>query len=122
MAHNEPPHQDLRCLQIQLFLSLVVKELKRQTKIAADDTLFFYSYLTKEIRLDVSCESSARHIKYQVLFSLKNNEKVFINVVCCSHDWCFKGKSTQKDDKICISKISKKKNCADSIILGIQRF
>ena len=27
MAHDEPPHQDLRCLQIQLFLSLVVKEL-----------------------------------------------------------------------------------------------
>ena len=32
---------------------------KRQTKIAADDTLFFYFYLSKEIRLDVSCESSA---------------------------------------------------------------
>ena len=28
MAHYEPPHQDLRCLQIQLFLSLVVKELR----------------------------------------------------------------------------------------------
>ena len=27
MAHYEPPHQDLRCLQIQLFSSLVVKEL-----------------------------------------------------------------------------------------------
>ena len=27
MAHNEPPHQDLRCLRIQLFLSLVLKEL-----------------------------------------------------------------------------------------------
>ena len=30
-------------------------------------------------------------MKYQVLFSLKNNEKVFINVVCCSCDWRFKG-------------------------------
>ena len=29
-------------------------------------------------------------MKYQVLFSLKNKEKVFINVVCCSRDWCFK--------------------------------
>ena len=28
MAHYEPPHQDLRCLQIQLFSSLVLKELK----------------------------------------------------------------------------------------------
>ena len=27
MAHYEPPHQDLRCLQIQLFSSLVCKGL-----------------------------------------------------------------------------------------------
>ena len=26
-------------------------------------------------------------MKYQVLFSLKTNEKIFINVVCCSRDW-----------------------------------
>ena len=26
VAQNEPPHQDLRCLQIQLFAFLVVKE------------------------------------------------------------------------------------------------
>ena len=25
------------------------------------------------------------------LFSLKNNEKIFMNVVCCSRDWRFKG-------------------------------
>ena len=29
-------------------------------------------------------------MKYQVLFSLKNNEKVFINVVCCSRYVPFK--------------------------------
>ena len=29
MAQNEPPHQDLRCLQIQLYASLVVKEINR---------------------------------------------------------------------------------------------
>ena len=29
-------------------------------------------------------------MKYQSLFSLKNNGKVFINVVCCSRDWRFK--------------------------------
>ena len=28
VAHNEPPHQDLRCLQIQLFSSPVLKELR----------------------------------------------------------------------------------------------
>ena len=33
--------------------------IKCPTKIAADDTLFFYFCLSKEIRLDVSCESSA---------------------------------------------------------------
>ena len=31
------------------------------------------------------------HLKHQVLFSLKNNEKIFMNVVCCSLDWRFKG-------------------------------
>ena len=30
-------------------------------------------------------------MKYEVLFSLKKKEKVFINVVCCSRDWRFKG-------------------------------
>ena len=27
VAHYEPPHEDLRCLQIQLFSSVVLKEL-----------------------------------------------------------------------------------------------
>ena len=31
------------------------------------------------------------HMKYQVLFSLKNNEKVYMNVICCSRGWCLKG-------------------------------
>ena len=30
-------------------------------------------------------------MKHQVLFSLKNNEKIFMNVVCCTSDWRFKG-------------------------------
>ena len=30
-------------------------------------------------------------MKHQVLFSMKNNEKIFMNVVCCSRDWRFKG-------------------------------
>ena len=29
-------------------------------------------------------------MKHQVLFSLINNEKIFMNVVCCSRDWRFK--------------------------------
>ena len=49
--------------------------------------------------LDVSCESSVKqsiHMKYQVLFSLKNNEEVFLNVVCCSRDWRFKDQNYVK--------------------------
>ena len=68
--------------------------LKCQTKNAADDTLCFYLYLLKKIRLDILCESSALqriHMKYQVLFSLMNNEEIFMNIVCCSCDWGFKG-------------------------------
>ena len=66
------------------------------SKIAADDTFdfFFYFYLLKKISLDVSCESSARqriHKEHHDLFSLKNNEKVFMNIICCSCDGRFMG-------------------------------
>ena len=45
---------------IQLEVCLVKTfVIKRQTKIAADDTLIFYFYLSKKIRLDFPCESSA---------------------------------------------------------------
>ena len=27
------------------------------------------------------------HMKYKVLFFLKNNEKIFKTVACCSRDW-----------------------------------
>ena len=37
----------------------ITEPLKRQTKISADDILIFYFYLSKKIRLDFSCESSA---------------------------------------------------------------
>ena len=71
-----------------------LKPLKHQAKLQQTTLLCFYFYRLKKIRLDVSCESSSMqriHMIYQVLFSLKINEKVFINVVCCSRDWRFKG-------------------------------
>ena len=47
-------------------------------------------------------------MKDQVLFSPKNNEKVFINVVCCSRDWLFllycpiyTGQCSEKQDPAC---------------------
>ena len=49
--------------------------LKAPSKIAADNAFIFFF---KKIRLDVSCESSAKqriHMKYQALFFQKNNKK-----------------------------------------------
>ena len=70
--------------------------LKAPTKIAADNISIFYCYLQKKIRLDffmwILClEEDSVHLKHQVLFSLKNNEKIFMSVICCSRDWRFKG-------------------------------
>ena len=48
-GNNEPPHQNLHCLQIHLFSSLVVKEfIKSETgiyflKILMSDDLFVFS-------------------------------------------------------------------------------
>ena len=43
-----------KCKENALVIVLLfVKPLKRQAKIAADDTLIFYFYLSKKIRLDV---------------------------------------------------------------------
>ena len=49
VAHYEPPHQDLRCLQIQLFLSLVVKELKLRIKFSPAATHFNNAHLQNGI-------------------------------------------------------------------------
>ena len=32
-----------------------------------------------------------------LIFSEKNNEKVFMNGVCCSRDWCFKDSYLQHE-------------------------
>ena len=73
-----------------LFPTVILANPKSAKQNLQQTTLeCFYFYISKKIRLDVLCESSARqriHMKYQVLFSLKNNEKVFMNVVCCSRD------------------------------------
>ena len=45
MAHYEPPHQDLRRLQIQLFSFLVLKELKLFSGVSAS-TAICREYLT----------------------------------------------------------------------------
>ena len=72
------------CENYFLFLSLSCPEmpetaLKVPNKNCSRRHFFFiYFSLSKEIRLDFH----VNHMKYQALFSLKNNEKAFINVVC----------------------------------------
>ena len=39
-------------------------------------------------------------MKHQVLFSLKNNVKIFMIVVCCSRDWRFKSKCSLQISQI----------------------
>ena len=56
--------------------AMPVPALKHQTKIAVDNILIFLSFEEKKARF---------------LISLKNNEKIFMNVVCCSRDRRFKG-------------------------------
>ena len=45
MAHDEPPHEDLRCLQIQLFSSLVVKELTHFFQLEGTKTLVLSDWM-----------------------------------------------------------------------------
>ena len=50
----------------------------KSKKFVADNTNLFYFYLSKKVRLDVSCESSAKqgiHMNYQALFYQKKQCK-----------------------------------------------
>ena len=65
--------------------------LQVPSKIAADNTLFYYYFFIIIIILLLSfeentSESSAEQDSHEIscLFSLKNNEKLFKTVVCCS--------------------------------------
>ena len=48
VAHDEPPHQDLRCLQIQLFASLVLKELRHIESKFCPKCMKVYKRLNKK--------------------------------------------------------------------------
>ena len=45
MAHYKPPHLDLYCLQIQLFLSQVLKELKQVASDRFNRGFYVYVYV-----------------------------------------------------------------------------
>ena len=77
-----------------LQLLLLVNPLSINQNCSRQHFYYFYFYVSKKIRLDISCKSSAKqriHMKYQALFYQKNNENLFKTVVCCSRDWRFKG-------------------------------
>ena len=92
MAHYEPPHQDLRCLQIQLFSSLVVKELTR--KVPRTNT----AILANRIDPDEAAHNELPHLGLHYLPSLQSlnsqydtacTKPFFVNfadvkfVICC---------------------------------------
>ena len=52
MAHYEP-HQDLHCLQIQLFLSLVVKELRKQVGEHTQKILCITSLIQITMKMEI---------------------------------------------------------------------
>ena len=55
--------------------------------------IYYYLIFSEKIRLGIICESSAAqhmiHMKYQALFSLKNNKKKNQNINYCSCDYHF---------------------------------
>ena len=67
MAHYEPPHQDLRCLEIRLFSSLVVKELKTylQQTVKIENTILvtLISSLSGETRNSVGMARLAESVR-----------------------------------------------------------
>ena len=52
-------YRDKIRVPVFLLLFYLMLTLKAPNEIAADDILIFYFYLSKKIRLDFSCESSA---------------------------------------------------------------
>ena len=57
LSHSRNIVTRIEVQQQQNAVIFITKPLKRQTKIAADDTLIFYFYLLKKIRLDFRVNS-----------------------------------------------------------------
>ena len=75
MAHNEPPHQDLHCLQIQLFSSLVVKELSDEAiKMTFHNLVRLQSYLVSICFIKCFCVCVFFFLSFMI--TLKLNSKI----------------------------------------------
>ena len=76
-------------LEMTVKLDVMVTAMRNTDKKVSPNDTFIFLLLSFE-------ENKAYgfmwiHMQYQVLFSVKNSEKVFMNVVCCSRDWRFQG-------------------------------
>ena len=68
--------------------------LKAQIMTAADNIHKYFHCFSEKIRLDISCESSARqriHIKHQGFFLLKHENKKIKESSAANFVWRFKG-------------------------------
>ena len=97
MAHDEPPHQDLHCLQIQLFSSLVVKELNILLACSSSFIILSKPYQEVGNNSRKSCDVSIKVIVYGSLYSLFHDNRDFIVPVFIPMDFmiCL-GKSVLK--------------------------
>ena len=70
-THYEPPHQDLRCLQIQFFSSLSLKELKldlsiiylRLDRSPTNLDMVAYKILTRPLNFNPTAKSLSHHAR-----------------------------------------------------------
>ena len=76
MAHNEPPHQDLRCLQMQLGSSLVLEELEN-----------IYDQVTKTNYFLYQIYENCYFVTFIVIYSFVSC--LFYEKKKCSNDQCY---------------------------------
>ena len=69
MAHFEPPCQDLRCLPIQLFSSLVFKELRR---VSLSITNRYKCYSSSRFKY-TSCDKDMKHYNPDIATACKES-------------------------------------------------
>ena len=93
VAHHEPPHQDLLCLQIQLILSLVFKELKLILKHCSYESKILFLTTRPKLRKEAKSDELFPRKEYpftliQIKHSLDGNcDSMFIYILhkaCCS--------------------------------------
>ena len=78
VAYNEPSHQDLGCLQIQIFLSLVDKELNRQSGSQDQKSVIFLQNVISLNQLLQNSKNTAN-----IFLTFRNLAKYFSLRIFC---------------------------------------